>query len=71
MASIFDKFSYGGHGVAESTLMLATECGGHFGLISNGLRYEVCAKNPNTDNLMWIFIRTEKLNSLLKQWSNK
>lgn len=40
-------------------------------LISNGLRYEVCVKNPNTDNLMWIFIRTEKLNSLLKQWSNK
>ena len=40
-------------------------------LISNGLRYEVCAKNPNTDNLMWIFIRTEKLDSLLKQWSNK
>ena len=40
-------------------------------LISNDLRYEVCAKNPNTDNLMWIFIRTEKLNSLLKQWSNK
>ena len=40
-------------------------------LILNGLKYEVCAKNPNTDNLMWIFIRTEKLNSLLKQWSNK
>ena len=30
MASIFDQFKYGGHGVAESTLMLATECGGHF-----------------------------------------
>ena len=30
MASIFDSFKYGGHGVAESTLMLATECGGHF-----------------------------------------
>ncbi|MDB8755750.1 MULTISPECIES: hypothetical protein [unclassified Ruminococcus] len=30
MASIFDSLKYGGHGVAESTLMLATECGGHF-----------------------------------------
>ena len=30
MASIFDKFEYGGHGVAESTLMLATKSGGHF-----------------------------------------
>ena len=30
MASIFDQFKYGGHGVAESTLMLATMSGGHF-----------------------------------------
>ena len=30
MASIFDAFKYGGHGVAESTLMLATMSGGHF-----------------------------------------
>ena len=30
MASIFDSLKYGGHGGAESTLMRATECGGHF-----------------------------------------
>ena len=30
MASKFDTFEYGGHGVVESTLMLATTSGGHF-----------------------------------------
>ena len=31
-------------------------------LVTNGLRYEICAKNPNSNNLMWVFIRTTKLN---------
>ena len=38
-------------------------------LLNNGLRYELCASNPNTGNLMWIFMRTEKLNKLLSEWS--
>ena len=38
-------------------------------IIQNGVHYEICAKNPNSDILMWIFIRTEKLNKLLKMWS--
>jgi len=38
-------------------------------LMSNGLRYEICAKNPNSDILMWVFIRTEQLNTLLEKWS--
>ena len=38
-------------------------------LMSNGLRYEICAKNPNSDILMWVFVRTEQLNKLLKEWS--
>lgn len=38
-------------------------------LTQNGVHYEICAKNPNSDILMWIFIRTEKLNKLLKMWS--
>jgi len=38
-------------------------------LMKNGLRYEICAKNPNSDILMWVFIRTEQLNELLKTWS--
>lgn len=40
-------------------------------LISNGLKYEICAKNPNNDNLMWIFIRTERLSELLDKWSKR
>ena len=40
-------------------------------LLENGVRYEICAKNPNTDNLMWIFIKTSKLDNLLWNWSNK
>jgi hypothetical protein len=38
-------------------------------LIQHGIRYEICAKNPNSDILMWIFIRTEQLNKLLEMWS--
>ena len=38
-------------------------------LIQNGVHYEICAKNPNSDILMWIFLRTAKLNKLLKMWS--
>lgn len=34
-------------------------------------KYELCAKNPNSNILMWIFIRTEKLNKLLANWSQK
>jgi hypothetical protein len=40
-------------------------------LIKNGLRYEICAKNPNTDNLMWIFIKTSDLDKFLHEWSNQ
>ena len=40
-------------------------------LIKNGIRYEICAKNPNTDNLMWSFIRTSDLDKFLCEWSNK
>lgn len=40
-------------------------------LINNGLKYEICAKNPNNNNFMWIFVRTAKLNELLNKWSEK
>ena len=40
-------------------------------LLKNGLRYEICAKNPNTYNLMWVFIRTADLDKFLCEWSNK
>lgn len=38
-------------------------------LLAHGQKYEICAKNPNSDILMWIFIRNEKLNKLLCTWS--
>ena len=38
-------------------------------LINNGIKPEIKAKNCNTDCTMWIFIKTEKLNKLLQQWS--
>ena len=38
-------------------------------LYKNGLKYELCALNPNSKNMFWVYIRTEKLNNLLNQWS--
>lgn len=40
-------------------------------LYQNGVKYELCALNPNNKNMFWIYIRTEQLNSLLNQWSTK
>ena len=38
-------------------------------LYENGLKYELVAKNPNSDNLFWVFIKNEKLDKLLNEWS--
>ena len=38
-------------------------------LITNGEKYELCANNPNNQKTMWIFVKTENLNRLLKQWT--
>ena len=40
-------------------------------LYQNGLKYELCALNPNSKTMFWVYLRTEKLNNLLKQWSAK
>lgn len=40
-------------------------------LTNNGVRYEVCALNPNNNNRFWIYIKNEKLNNLLEKWSTK
>ncbi|MGL6175101.1 MAG: hypothetical protein ACRC1P_10900 [Cellulosilyticaceae bacterium] len=37
--------------------------------VKKGLRYELVALNPNTEKTFWIFIRDEKLNEALKEWS--
>lgn len=36
---------------------------------SKGIRYELVALNPNTQNKMWIYIKNEQLNYILQEWS--
>ena len=36
-------------------------------LSNNGIRYEICAKNPNSNILMWIYIRTDIVNYPLSE----
>lgn len=40
-------------------------------LYENGLRYELAAKNPNSDKLFWVYFKDEKLDKLLTEWSTK
>lgn len=38
-------------------------------LYNNGLRYKLCALNPNSQKRFWVYIKDEKLNALLNEWS--
>lgn len=38
-------------------------------LYQHGVKYELCALNPNSKNMFWIYFRTEQLNKLLDEWS--
>ena len=38
-------------------------------LYKHGVKYELCALNPNSNNMFWVYIRNEKLNELLNEWS--
>ena len=38
-------------------------------LCDNGLRYKLAALNPNSKKMFWVYIKDEKLNILLNQWS--
>ena len=40
-------------------------------LHQNGLKYELAAKNPNSDKLFWVYIKDEKLDELLTKWAAK
>ena len=37
--------------------------------VNKRIRYELVACNPNTMKTFWIFIRDEKLNNALDEWS--
>ena len=38
-------------------------------LYENGLRYELAALNPNSKSLFWVYMKNEKLDQLLSEWS--
>lgn len=38
-------------------------------LAENGIRYEIAALNPNSKKLFWVYIKNEKLEKLLNEWS--
>ena len=38
-------------------------------LAENGLRYEIAALNPNSKSLFWVYVKNEKLDKLLNEWS--
>ena len=38
-------------------------------LNSNGLRYKLAALNPNSKSLFWVYVKDEKLDKLLNEWS--
>lgn len=39
-------------------------------LYKNGIKYELCALNPNSKTMFWVYMRTERLCTLLEEWSN-
>lgn len=38
-------------------------------LYKNGLEYKLAALNPNSKSLFWIYVKNEKLDKLLSDWS--
>lgn len=38
-------------------------------LYNNGLRYKLAALNPNSKSLFWVYVKNEKLDKLLSEWS--
>lgn len=39
-------------------------------LYKNGLRYKIAALNPNSKSLFWVYVKDEKLDRLLSEWSD-
>ena len=39
-------------------------------LYKKGIKYEICALNPNTQNMFWAYVRSEELDKALTEWSN-
>lgn len=39
-------------------------------LYNHGVKYEICALNPNSKNMFWAYAKTEQLDKLLQKWTN-
>jgi len=39
-------------------------------LYSKGIKYELCALNPNSKSMFWIFIRNTILDKALEEWAS-
>lgn len=39
-------------------------------LTNNNVKYEICALNPNNNQMFWVYIRDKKLDELLTKWSS-
>lgn len=39
-------------------------------LKKNDVMYEICGLNPNSHQMFWVYVKNEKLNTLLIEWSN-
>ena len=40
-------------------------------LSSLGIKYELVGLHPETKNMFWVYIKTEKLEKAMLEWSNK
>jgi len=40
-------------------------------LCNSGVRYKLAALNPNSKSLFWVYVKNEKLDKLLNEWSAK
>ena len=40
-------------------------------LASKGIKYELVGLHPETKHMFWVYIKTEQLNRVLQEWSNK
>lgn len=37
----------------------------------NGIRYELVGLHPKSHDMFWIYVKTERLKRLMKEWSDK
>ena len=40
-------------------------------LRNNGVKYKLAALNPNSKKLFWVYVKDEKLDNVLNEWSAK